>query len=239
MAEELLASVLEAHGGQDRWEQAEEIRFRARCGGLALAARWQKNAYRQYTARVSVQAPRVCFDPFKGRRGWFTPEKVWIEASDGEILKSRTNPRSFFPGGRRALVWDALDILYFGGYAIWNYICTPFLLAYPDTRLARGADWQEGGEAWQRLVVRFPDTLPTHCREQIFYIDDQGRIRRHDYTAEVIGGYARAAQYCDRHRRYDGILFPTRRRILPRRRNNRPASFPTLVWIDIDHIELH
>ncbi len=136
-------------------------------------------------------------------------------------------------------MWDALDILYFGGYAIWNYLCTPFLLDYPDVHLTRGADWEQGGETWRRLAARFPDTLPTHCRDQIFYIDDRGFIRRHDYTAEVIGGYACAAHYCDRHRTFDGILFPTRRRVLPRRRNNRSSPFPILVWIDIDRIELY
>ncbi len=239
MTQELLAQVLEVHGGRANWERVEEIRCHARCGGMALMARWQKNAYRQYDARVWAHTPQVCFDPFKGQRGWFRPEKVWIETLDGTTVKSRPAPRSYFPGGRRALVWDALDILYFGGYALWNYLCTPFLLGHPDVRLSRGADWQEGGENWQRLCVRFPDTLPTHCREQTFYIDAQGRIRRHDYTANVIGGYARAAHYCDRHRLFDGILFPTRRRVLPRRRDNRPASFPTLVWIDIEHITLH
>lgn len=239
MAQELLARVLEAYGGQAQWDRVDQIRFQARCGGLALAARWQKNAFRQYDARVSTRRPRVRFDPFKGQRGWFTPEKVWIETPDGDLLKSRSAPRAHFPGGRRALVWDALDILYFGGYAIWNYLCTPFLLSHPEMRLARGADWREGGETWQRLRVRFPDMLPTHCREQTFYIDTRGRIRRHDYTAEVIGGYARAALYCARHRRFDGIVFPTRRRVRPRRRDNRAASFPTLVWIDIDHVELH
>ncbi len=238
-AHELLVNVLDAHGGQARWERVNEIHCRARCGGLALAARWQKSAFRQYDARVSTRVPEVRFDPFKGRRGWFTPAKVWIETPDGDLLKSRPAPRSHFPSGRRALVWDALDILYFGGYALWNYLCTPFLLGHPDMRLARGADWQEGRETWQRLCVQFPATLPTHCREQVFYIDAQGHIRRHDYTAEVIGGYARAAHYCERHRRYDGLLFPTRRRVLPRRRDNRPSPFPTLVWIDIDHIELH
>ncbi len=234
---DLLEKILEAHGGRARWEAVDQLRFEARCGGLALTARWQKNAYRHYRARVSTRAPQVSFTPFKSQRGVFTADRVWIESPGGGIQKERRSPRSLFPGGRRALVWDALDILYFGGYAIWNYLCTPFLLAHPDVQLIRGADWPENGEIWQRLVARFPETLPTHCREQVFYVDYQGLIRRHDYTAEVIGHYARAAHYCRRHRRFDGLVFPTRRRVLPRKRDNRALSFPTLVWIDIDHIE--
>jgi hypothetical protein len=234
---DLLEKVLEAHGGLTRWAAVDQLRFEARCGGLALAARWQRNAFRYYRARVSTRTPQVSFAPFKGQRGVFTADRVWIESSGGAVRKERRSPRRLFPGGRRALVWDALDILYFGGYAIWNYLCTPFLLTHPGVRLTRGPDWQEGGETWQRLVVRFPETLPTHCREQVFYVDHRGMIRRHDYTAEVIGHYARAARFCQRHRRFDGLVFPTRHRMFPRRRDNRAWTFPTLVWIDIDRIE--
>jgi hypothetical protein len=238
VAQELLAKVLEAHGGRSNWDGVDTIMFAARCGGWALTARWQPNAFRNYRAWVSTWPPKVRFDPFKGEHGWYTPERVWIATADGETIASRSAPRARFPGGRQALAWDALDVLYFGGYAIWNYLCLPYVLAHPDVRLTRGADWHEAGETWQRLIVQFPDRLPTHCREQIFYVDHRGRIRRHDYTAEVIGGYARAAHYGHRHRWFDGHLFPTRRRVFPRRRNNRPLPFPTLVWIDIDHIDL-
>lgn len=239
MGQELLAKVLEAHGGREHWNRVRTIQFVARCSGWALTARWQRSAFRNYRAHVSSKAPKVRFDPFKGQQGWFTPDRVWIETPGREMIESRSAPRSYFPGGRRALAWDALDVLYFGGYAIWNYLCTPYLLACSGIRLTRGAAWREAGETWQRLIVQFPNTIPTHCREQIFYIDGRGRIRRHDYTAEVIGGYARAAHYCDRHRWFGGHLFPTRRRVFPRRRNNRSLPFPNLIRIDIEHIELH
>ena len=74
--------------------------------------------------------------------------------------------------------------------------------------------------------------------EQIFYIDDRGYIRRHDYTARVIGPYARAAHYSDDLREFGGLVFPTRRRVYPRRGDNRSLPFPTLIWIDIDHIDV-
>jgi len=84
--------------------------------------------------------------------------------------------------------------------------------------------------------VRFPADFPTHCPEQVFYVDGDGRLRRHDYTAEVIGPYARAAHYSEDHRWVDGLLFPHRRRVYPRRRDGRALGFPTLIWIDIDGV---
>jgi hypothetical protein len=67
-------------------------------------------------------------------------------------------------------------------------------------------------------------------------VDGEGRLRRHDYTAEVIGSYARAAHYSEDHRWVDGLLVPHRRRVYPRRRDGRPLGFPTLIWIDIDAV---
>ena len=75
--------------------------------------------------------------------------------------------------------------------------------------------------------------MHTHSREQVFYVDEQGRIRRHDYTAEPAGGWARAAHFCMDHERFDGLLVPTRRRVLLRRADNRPRERPRLVWVEV------
>lgn len=234
----LLQRVMTAHGGEERWRRAKALHVDVCCGGTALAARFQRNAYRRYRAMVDTRTPRVKFTPFKGHHGVFTAERVWIETDQGAVVHERTHPRDFFPSWRRHLWWDRLDVLYFGGYAIWNYLCTPFLWHAEGFQLAEGEPWQEAGETRQTLKVRFPAEWPTHSPEQIFYIDDSGYIRRHDYTARVIGPYARAAHYCDDHREFDGLVFPTRRRVYPRRGDNRSLPFPTLIWIDIDHIDV-
>ena len=36
-------------------------------------------------------------------------------------------PRAAFRSLRRQLYWDDLDFIYFGGYATWNCLLTPFL----------------------------------------------------------------------------------------------------------------
>lgn len=237
-AERLFQRVIDAHGGDERWHYARALQVDVRCGGAALAARFQRNVYRGYRAVVDTRTPRVRFTPFKGYHGMFTPERVWIETDHGEVRQERANPRQFFPSWRRHICWDAMDVLYFGGYAMWNYLCTPFLWHAEGIQLAVGDPWQEAGETWQSLKIRFPANWPTHSSEQIFYIDDRGYIRRHDYTARVIGPYARAAHYSEDHRVFDGLVFPTRRRVYPRRSDNRSLPFPTLIWIDIDHIDV-
>jgi hypothetical protein len=79
-----------------------------------------------------------------------------------------------------------------------------------------------------------PPDLDTHSAHQTFYVDSSGLIRRHDYTAEVVGGWARAAHHLSEHRQVDGLAFPTRRRVRPIGVRNRALPGPTLVWIELD-----
>jgi hypothetical protein len=51
-----------------------------------------------------------------------------------------------------------------------------------------------------------------------------------------VAGAAHAAHYCSEHRKVDGLGFPTRRRVLPRRRDLRSRPRPTLVSIDLSEI---
>jgi hypothetical protein len=167
----------------------------------------------------------------------FTAQRVWIEEG-GAVVAERRDPRAVFPYGRRALWWDHLDLVYFAGYALWGYACAPFLFAQEGYEVRELGPWEEDGESWRRLAVTFPDGIPAHSREQVFYFDEAFLLRRGDYTAEVFGGWAKAAHYCGEHREFGGILFPTRRRVYPRARSNRPRRFPTLVRIDVDSVEL-
>lgn len=64
----------------------------------------------------------------EGIRGIYTPHRVWIEARDGdrEIIDLK-EPRASFAGHVRDTKWDQLQRLYFLGYAMWNYLATPFI----------------------------------------------------------------------------------------------------------------
>jgi hypothetical protein len=137
---------------------------------------------------------------------------------------------------RRQLHWDSLDALYFAGYAMWNYLSIPFLFTREGFEVEEGEPLETDGGPWRRLDVRFPEGFPTHCREQCFYFDHQGLLRRHDYTPDVVGPYARAAHLVSGHREVDGLVFGTHRHVVPRAPGGRSLPGPNVVWIDLDSI---
>jgi hypothetical protein len=239
----LLDEVLEAHGGLERWRAARTVQARVRSGGFLIRTRVPGNRFADYRLTVDMKEPRAVMDPFPrtGQRGVFDRGEARIEGEGGEVLASRADPRAAFfgrAGLRRNLRWDALDSTYFAGYAMWNYLTTPLLLMRDGIRLAEGNPWREADQEWRCLEVDFPSDLDTHSPRQTFYVDSSRLIRRHDYTAEVVGGWAKAAHLVADHREFDGLTFPTRRRVRPRGPRNRVLPGPTLVWIDLDEIRV-
>jgi hypothetical protein len=90
--------------------------------------------------------------------------------------------------------------------------------------------WRELGP--ELLEGAFPPSLPTHCTLQRFHVSrSTGLLVQHDYTADVIGRWARAAHQVLEHRRSEGLAYPSHRRVTPRLPGARPLGFPTLVEI--------
>jgi hypothetical protein len=146
----LLDEVLEAHGGLERWRRARTVHARVRTGGLLIRTRVPGNRLADSRLTVHVQEPRTVLDPFPrdGQRGIFERGAARIESRDGEVLSSRTEARAAFfgrSGLRRNLRWDALDSVYFAGYAMWNYLTFPYLLTRQGVEVGEGQTWTEGG----------------------------------------------------------------------------------------------
>ena len=239
----LLDEVIAAHGGAERWAAVRTIRGRVQSGGLLVRTRMPGNRFRDSRIEAMAHEPVGSATPFPrdGRRGVFDRGVVRIETADGEVLDSRDHPRECFfgwPGLRRSFRWDALDAMYFAGYAWWNYLTAPFLLARDDVSVEEIEPWREGAETWRRLEAHFPGTFDTHSEHQVFFYDADLRLRRHDYTAEVVGGWARAAHMCADHVEAGGLLFPTRRWVRPVGPGNRPLPLPTLVSLQLSEIEV-
>jgi hypothetical protein len=130
-----------------------------------------------------------------------------------------------------------LQLAYFAGYAMWTYLNIPFLLARPGVESEEVEPWQELGETWRRLKIRFPADIATHSTEQTLYFDQQGLLKRQDYNVEI-DGTAGAAHYVYDHKESSGIIFPTKRRVFRRQPDGRPAPEPLIISIDLDRIVL-
>jgi hypothetical protein len=216
----VLERAIAAHGGRERWERLQAIEVRADVGGPAFALKGRGLRRRRLHARVSAHEPHVTFWDFgaPGRTGTFDRGAVAI----GDTRRAADEARA----SARSRPWDDLDELYFDGYALWQYATAPFAFA------GAGFEVREApGEGVLR--VRFPPDVPSHSREQVFHFDAQGLLRRLDYTAEVMGPWARAAHICERHRPFAGVVVPTRRRVHPLLPGGLVVRPVTLVAIDV------
>jgi hypothetical protein len=208
--------------------------------GWAFVMRFQRGKLADLTGTVSTAEPHTVLSPYPkpGQRGVFDRGQVRIETDEGHVLSERTNPRAAIRSLRRNFWWDDLDLLYFAGYALWNYVAAPFMFTRPGFELEEREPWEEDGAHWRRLHVVFPDDIPTHSREQDFYFDEKGLLRRLDYTAEVFGSWAKAAHYCWDHEQFSGLVVPTRRRAVPRRRNGQPRMGVKIVSLRFGDVTL-
>lgn len=237
----IIKNIIDAHGGLRAWLTYDSITADLTFGGAAFALRFNRTGVRTRRVTVFTKTQKVIFYNFPhwGFKGYFTPEKVWIESNTYLIDDERISPRNYFNRFRRSLWWDDLDLLYFAGYASWNYLNTPFLFSLPGMKVNEIENWNENNEIWKKLEVEFPPIISTHSAIQHFYVDRNHHIRRHDYNPEVFHEYAYAAHYSYLEKYFDGFLFPTKRMVYPRLTNNRSVAWPLLVWIHIDNITLN
>jgi hypothetical protein len=239
-ANELLEEVVEAHGGRAHWQTVRDIEASLSSGGLAFTAHGQPFALRNLKVSVSPHERRVVLTHFCGMhwRGVWTPNHVEIRDSENRLIDERRDPRRFFGSLVKTVKWDKLDILYFAGYALWNYLSFPFILSQPGVAISEIAS--PGNSGALRLEALFDASLPTRSARQTFHIDTKRHLTRHDYTADVIGPWATAANCCLASERVAGLRFYTRRKVYPRiGRGNGVMPFPTLVWIEIDDLNVN
>ena len=155
----------------------------------------------------------------------------------GKIIKVRDHPKAAFAHHDASSVWDDLHSAYFNGAAFWTCITTPFLYASPGFVCEELPAWHEDGEEWRPLRVRFPDWIATYGKEQVSYFGPDGLLRRHEYTADVLGD-ARGLNYAFDHRDVDGIKVPFTRRVHGGDAMGRKIPEPLLVAIDIRMVQL-
>jgi hypothetical protein len=236
-----LDEVIVRHGGLDRWRALDRIEAELSSGGLAFASRGQARALIERHVTVHPHARRVVLEPFprQGICGEWTPDRVRIMDEDGQTVAERRHPRQAFASLLRQFRWDDLDMLYFAGYALWNYLSFPFLLADPGVDVQEQIPSSPRHDSWRRLNAIFADGYPTHSARQSFLFDEHGLLRHHDYVADVIGRWASAANVPLASEEVGGLRFYTRRRVYPRIKQGLVLPFPTLVWIEFGALSVH
>jgi hypothetical protein len=235
---DLATLAMDAHGGVERWLRLKTLSARLLQDGVLWKLKGHDGVLRDVQLTVDLRREWVSHRPFgqSDRHTSFQPERVAIEASNGDVVEERLHPRESFKGHVLDTPWDNLQLAYFAGYAMWTYVNTPFLFASPGVETDEIAPWQENGETWRRLRATFPANLATHSTEQTFYFDRRGLLKRHDYDVDVAGGTP-AAHYVSQLQAVSGIIMPTKHTILGRQPDGRPVMTPLVVSIDMSEIE--
>lgn len=228
--------VLDAHGAA-RWKQIRNIEADMSIVGTLWERKGWPDALKNVRVTADTTEQQLSYQPFTadGLRSFYCPDLVAIDTLDGKRLRQRTNPRNAFASHTPATPWDDLHLAYFSGYAMWNYLNTPFMFALPGFTAEEIGPWVEGHQTWRRLKVLFPESVATHSTEQVVYIDDNGLIARLDYSADVSGGVP-SAHYVSDYRDFEGIKIPTRRRAYRRNTDGTPIQDGVTVAIDIGNL---
>jgi hypothetical protein len=237
---ELLARILNTHGGLESWKSVAGVDLRLTLGGYLFEIKQHPNGLRTALVKVDARRARTLIVPFpeQGKRGIYQEGRVWIQTDAGATVEELPQPRTSFEGHERDTPWNNLQYLYFIGYAFWNYFTTPFLLASGGVTCEEVEPWEENHQKWHVLKASFDSSIDTHCEVQKFYIDDRGMIQRHDYFTDVAKG--NVAHYYMDYKTFDGFVFPTRRRVVWRDKDEfTETGGPSSVLIDVESVVIN
>jgi hypothetical protein len=234
---DLLAKIVEAHGGLDRWASFDRVEATIVTGGGFFALKGVVQDADSRRMSVWLHEQRSSIQPYGAPdvRTMFTTDRISIERVDGTIVAERFAPRDSFAGHQMNTPWDPLHRAYFNGEALWTYLTTPFLLTLEGVRVEETDAWREGNETWRVLRAYFPGSIETHSLVQDFFFGEDLMLRRHDYNVNIAGGFV-ASQLTSDYIEVCGIHLPTKRRAYTRGPDRRPVLPMQMVTIDISDV---
>jgi hypothetical protein len=232
----LLKTALDAHGGLNAWNRFEALDAHVSIGGALWDLKQLPGVFNSAHVELKLRSEHVTMHLLDaGEKIVFTPTRISLETEGGKTLATRDDPRSAFAGQTAESKWDKLHAGYFASYALWGYLTTPFLYTDPGFATREIDPWAENGERWRVLEVTFPDAYAAHTRTQYVYFGEDGLVRRHLYTVDVLGG-APGTNYAAGYQSVSGLMVATRRTILAYNEARQKIDQPILVSIDIDDI---
>ena len=208
----LLSDAIDAHGGFERWKQFATIEVDLFSEGELLDRKGvQPSGMLRYTAQMHEQALSFTAPAMGDKRFVFQPHRVAVETVGGQMIAERRDPRASFTGHDIDTPWDALQRGYFGCYAMWSYLTSPFSLAVEGAQVWDIDPLEDNGETWRGIRVVLPERFATHSRAQEFYFGDDRLLRRQDYTVDIASGF-KVANYALDIVDVDGLKLPSKRR---------------------------
>jgi hypothetical protein len=99
---QLLANVLDAHGGMTRWNKYQRVEAMIVTGGgfFALKGALQDSMPRHMSVWLHEERSSVLPYGAPDQRTMFTPDRIAIEKLDGTVVIERHAPRDSFAGTR-------------------------------------------------------------------------------------------------------------------------------------------
>lgn len=234
MATDLLARVLDAHGGMDTWRRFTRVEATIVSGGLMFEMKGQPQDPTPRRMAVALQREWGSVQPFGAddQRTDFTPDRIAIEKLDGAVVAELMNPEGSFEGDDLHTPWNPLQRAYFNGYALWTYLTSPFLLALPGFTVRELEPIEDDGRTLSGVQLTIPDGFVSHSTLQEFYFGPDLLLARHDYRVDIAGSFS-AIQYISDFVDADGIMMPTTRRAYRCGDDGRPMFDQLMVSIDL------
>src|SRR5580692_3478789 len=111
---ELLARILDVHGGMDRWNGYNKVEATIVSGGglFALKGAPQDSIPRRMTVWLHEERSSVVPYGAPDQRTMFTPDRIAIEKLDGRLVAERRAPKDSFAGHQMTTPWDAVHRAY-------------------------------------------------------------------------------------------------------------------------------
>ena len=227
----LLDEAIEAHGGLARWNQLRRFTLHLSIAGALLSRLGRADRRKDLIAEGSIHQPSVRFSGLMDADtfGSFQPDIVTIENLDGETIRSWRNPSLRHAEATADLLEDEMQLIFFCGFSIWNYVATPFVLSRSDVAIEELAPWSEGAQSWRRLRAAFPPQLTAYAPEQIFYFDESGLQQRTDHRL----GDTSIAHLSWAHQSFCDIVVPTLRRSQVLNADGTVRTRPVLLDVEI------
>lgn len=231
---DLLKLALEAHGGLDNWNRYDKAHAHMLIDGILISAKAQAGVITDSQLELELHEQRgryIDFGNQEGLEAHFDPERTTL-VNKGKLMEVLIDPRASFKDHVFETPWTQLQLVYFSFYAVWAYLTLPFHCILPGFQTKEIDPWHEAGETWRRLHVTYPEKLACHTREQIYFFDEKGLLKRLDYEVDV-NEKVTAAHYVFDYKTFQGINLPTRQLVYPRDEQGHYIKEPLVLRNDL------